>query len=230
MKTVWLILSKDVLVELRTREVMLTMGLFGVLIVVIFAFTFQLGNDHVIKEVAPGIIWVTLAFSGNLGIARVIDRERESGVMQALLLSPAGPATIFWAKALGVFIFIVATQLVVMPLALVFVGINAPAEGILLLTGGIVLGALGFALIGTLFGAMLADVRLREVLIPVIVFPIIIPVLIGGAELALIALADQPPIDQTRLAASARWMAIMGGFDLVYLALAPWLFQRVMVD
>ncbi|MFO0750911.1 MAG: heme exporter protein CcmB [Myxococcota bacterium] len=223
LRAIWLVLGKDVLVELRTREVLLTMGLFAVLVVVIFAFTFQLGAD-VVQQVAPGILWVTLVFSGNLGIARVMDRERENGAMQGLLLGPGGPAAVFWAKALGVFVFVLMTQVLVVPLALLFVGIAVPASGILLLVVALVLGTLGFSLIGTLFGAMLADVRLREVLVPVIVYPVVVPVIVAGVQLTACALGLLPRED------AGDWLGLMGGFDLVYLAIAPWVFQRVMVD
>lgn len=223
LRAIWLVLLKDVLVELRTREVLLSMGLFGVLVIVIFVFTFQLGAD-VAQQVAPGILWVTLAFSGNLGIARVMDRERENGAMQSLLLGPGGPTAVYWAKALGVLVFVLVTQLVVVPLALVFVGISVPGDGVALLVVALVLGTLGFALVGTLFGAMLADVRLREVLIPVIVYPIVVPVIVAGVQLTGCALGLVPKED------AGDWLALMGGFDLVYLAVAPWVFQRVMVD
>lgn len=223
LRAIWLILGKDVLVELRTREVLLTMGLFAVLVVVIFAFTFQLGAD-VVQQVAPGILWVTLVFSGNLGIARVMDRERENGAMQGLLLGPGGPVAVFWAKALGVVVFVLMTQVIVVPLALLFVGIAVPVDGILLLVTGLVLGTLGFALIGTLFGAMLADVRLREVLIPVIVYPVVVPVIVAGVQLTACALGLAPRED------AGDWLGVMGGFALVYLAITPWVFQRVMVD
>lgn len=223
LRTVWLILSKDVLVELRTREVVLTMGLFAVLVVVIFAFTFQLGAD-VVQSVAPGILWVTLAFSGNLGITRVIDREREHGAMTGLLLGPAGPMAVFWAKVAGVFVFMTVTQVIVVPLALLFVGISVPEGGLPLLTLALVLGSLGFALVGTLFGAMLADVRMREVLIPVIVYPVVVPVIVAGVQLSACALGLAPPED------ARDWLLLVVGFDLIYLTVAPWVFTRVMVD
>lgn len=218
-----LILKKDVLVELRTREVILTMALFSVLVVVIFAFTFQLGAD-VVQQVAPGILWVTLAFSGNLGISRVIDREREHGAMQGLLLGPAGPVAVYFAKMLGVLVFMLVTQIIVVPLALLFVGIEVPEGGIDLLVGALVLGSIGFAVVGTLFGAMLADVRLREVLIPVLVYPVVVPVIVAGVSLSACALGLAPPED------ARDWLLLVVGFDLVYLAIAPWVFARVMVD
>jgi len=221
--SIGLILTKDVLVELRTREVILTMALFSVLVVVIFAFTFQLGAD-VAQEVAPGILWVTLAFAGNLGISRVIDREREHGAMQMLMLGPSGPIAVYLAKVIGVLVFMLTTLVIVVPLALIFVGIEVPPGGVGLLVLALVLGSLGFAVVGTLFGAMLADVRLRDVLIPVLVYPVVVPVIVAGVSLSACALGLAPPDDESD------WLLLVVGFDLIYVAIAPWVFTRVMVD
>jgi len=215
------ILAKDLTVELRTREVFLTMSLFGVLIVVIFAFAFNL-DPQSLRAVAPGLLWVTVVFAGNLGVARVMDKERELGAFQGLMLAPGGPAALFWGKAVGVFLFMLAMELLVVPLALLFVSIELPLAGIGMLVLGLTLGTLGFALIGTLFGAMLADVRMREVLIPVVVYPVIVPVLVAGVKLT--AHAFDPALGEPE-----GFLPLMIGFDLLYLALAPWVFARTMV-
>lgn len=216
------ILAKDLKVELRTREVFLTMTLFAILIVVIFAFAFQLDADAT-RAVAPGLLWVTVVFSGNLGVARVMDKERELGAFQGLLLAPAGPMAVFWGKAMGVFLFMLAMELLVVPLALIFVSISLPTSGILTLILTLFLGTLGFALVGTLFGAMLADVRMREVLLPVVVYPVVVPVLVAGVKLS--AWAFDPAAEEP-----VGFLPLMAGFDLLYLALAPWVFGRTMVE
>jgi heme exporter protein B len=217
-----LILSKDLMVEIRTREVLLTMSLFAVLVVVIFAFAFQLDVDGT-RAVAPGLLWVTVVFAGNLGIARVMDKERENGAFQGLILAPGGPIAVFIGKAVGVFVFMLLMELLVVPLALLFIGISLPSSGLALLVAALVLGTLGFALVGTLFGAMLADVRMREVLIPVVVYPVVVPVLVAGVKLT--AHAFSPSLDD-----DASFLGLMAGFDLIYLALAPWVFARVLTE
>lgn len=223
MATVWAILKKDFVVELRTREVVASMVLFALLVVVIFAFAFSIGGD-IVQEAGPGILWVTLVFAGNLGVDRVFQNERAQGCMSGLLMSPGGPIAVYFAKALGIFAFIVFMEALIVPLALIFVGITVPADGVGTLVGALALGALGFALIGTLFGATLGHVRLREVLIPLIVYPIVIPVLVAGVELTASALGEG-------IAGEAvDWFRLMVLFDLVFLALAPWVFARVMVD
>ncbi len=215
------ILAKDLKVELRTREVFMTMSLFAVLVVVIFAFAFNL-DQQTLKKVAPGLLWVTVVFAGNLGVMRVMDKEREHGALQGLMLSPGGPIAVFIAKAIGVFLFMLAMELLVVPLTLMFVSVELPAEGIGLLIVSLVLGTLGYALIGTLFGAMLADVRMREVLIPVVVYPVVVPIVVAGVKLG--AHAFDPALGEPE-----GYLPLMIGFDLLYLALAPWVFSRTMV-
>jgi len=216
------ILGKDLKVELRTREVLLTMSLFGILVVVIFAFSFQL-DQAATRAVAPGLLWVTVVFAGNLGVARVMDKERELGAFQGLLLARGGPIALYWAKAAGVFLFMLAMELLVVPLTLLFVSIDLPVGGIGLLVVALLLGTLGFSLIGTLFGAMLADARMREVLIPVVVYPVVVPVLVAGVKLT--AHAFDPALGEPE-----GFLPLMLGFDVLYLAVAPWVFGRTMVE
>lgn len=220
MKTALLILKKDLAVELRTREVLLTMTLFSTLIVVIFAFAFQLDVDGT-RAVAPGLLWVVVVFAGNLGITRVMDKERENGALSGLLLSPGGPIAVFWGKAMGVFIFMLVMEIITIPLALLFIGIELPAHAIGDIVLALLLGSLGFSLIGTLFGAMLGEARLREVLVPLVVYPIIIPVLVAGVKLT--AFAISPSMDD-----ETNYLTLILGFDLLYLGLTPWVFARVL--
>jgi len=217
------ILHKDLVIEFRSKEVLVTMGLFSLLLVVIFAFAFQIEQD-VVQAAAPGIVWVTVAFAGNLGIGRVIDREREHGAMAGLLGSPAGPVAVFWAKVIGAFIFMLIVEIFLIPLAMVLIGLHLVDGGLAPLLIGLVLGSFGFAVIGTLFSAMLADTRLREVIVPVIVYPVAIPVLVAGVKTSAIAFTGVGGED------GDSFMLLLAGFDVIYAALAPWVFARVMVD
>jgi heme exporter protein B len=220
-----LLLAKELRVELRSREVLISMGLFALLLVVIFAFAFQLEQD-LVQALAPGLVWVTVLFSGHLGLARVIDREREHGALTGLLHSPAGPAAVFWAKALAAFLFMLLTELVLVPVAMVLVGLELADGGLLPLLTGLVLGSFGFAVVGTLFAAMLAEARLREVVIPLIVYPVAVPVLIGGVRTAGLAFTGSANAADELIS----YAMLLGGFDVLYGALAPWVFARVLVD
>ena len=124
-RAVWLILRKDILIELRTREVLATMGLFALLLVVVFAFAFSMDKTRA-QLVGPGIIWVTILFSGTLGLYRLFDRERDHAAMAGLLLAPGGAISVYIAKVLGLVLFITVTEIVVLPLMLAFMDISIP--------------------------------------------------------------------------------------------------------
>jgi heme exporter protein B len=222
-RTVWLILRKDILTELRTREVVATMGLFSLLLVVVFAFAFPVDLRSA-RVVAPGVLWVVVLFSGTLGLGRVFDREREAGCFTALILAPGGAVAVYVAKVLGVFLFTVVVEVITLPVALLFLGISVPADGLGLLVFALFLGTVGFSLIGTLFAGMLASAHLREVLVPVVVYPVVVPVIIAGVELTSIALGHGLPME------TSRWVNLMIGFDLLFLAISPWVFGRVMLE
>jgi heme exporter protein B len=221
--TVWLILRKDLLTELRTREVISTMGLFGLLTVVVFAFAFSVDEVRA-RLVTSGIIWVVLLFASTLGVNRVFDQEQQSGGLLALCLGPAGPVAVYVAKALGIFLFTVIAQLMTVPLMLIFLSVEVPEGGVNLLVIALLLGSVAVAEVGTLFAAMLANARLREVLLPLLVYPIVLPAIIAGVELTEIAMGGGLPETQTG------WIQLMAGFDLIFSVIPAWVFGRVMID
>lgn len=221
--TIWLILKKDVVTELRTREVVSTMGLFALLLVVVFAFAFSIDESRS-RLVAPGIVWVVILFAGTLGLARVFDRERDNDCLMALCMAPAGPAAVYVGKALGVMIFTFVTEAITLPLMLLFVSVEVPTEGIGLFLAAVALGTAGFCLVGTLFAGMLANARLREVMLPLLVYPVTVPVIIAGVELTTIAFGGGLPQE------ADGWLRLMVGFDILFAVVPPWIFGRVMVD
>ncbi len=222
-RTVWLIFAKDLRIELRTRETIATMALFALLVVVIFAFAFSIDQERA-SLVGPGVLWVTILFSGTLGLTRVFDRERDNGCLQGLFLSPGGPRAVYVSKVMGLLVFMWVAEVLTIPPILALTGLSVTAEGWPLFIGAVLLGTLGFALIGTLFGGMLASARLREVLIPVVVYPVVTPVLVAGVELTEVAAGGgTPETVETGL-------RLMIGFDIIFLVVPPWVFARVMVD
>ncbi|MGB0589841.1 MAG: heme exporter protein CcmB [Myxococcota bacterium] len=221
--TVWLILRKDLLTELRTREVISTMGLFALLTVVVFAFAFSVDEVRA-RLVTSGIIWVILLFASTLGVNRVFDQEQQSGGLLALCLGPAGPVAVYVAKALGIFLFTVIAQLLTVPLMLIFLSVEVPEGGVGLLIIALLLGSVAVAEVGTLFAAMLANARLREVLLPLLVYPIVLPAIIAGVELTEIAMGGGLP--ETQMG----WIQLMAGFDLIFSVIPAWVFGRVMID
>lgn len=223
LRNIWLLVRKDLLVELRSREVVATMVIFSILLVVIVAFSLSIDETRA-KLIGAGIIWIVVLFSGTLGLGQVFAREREHGCLTHLLLSPAGPTAVFFAKALGLIIFMSFTQLVTLPLAFAFIGLSVPAEGIGLLCLTLTLGTLAFAFVGTLFGAMFANARLKDVLLPVVVYPVVAPILIGGVKLTEIAMGVGMEGD------TEGWLRVMVAFVLIFSLLPAWIFGKVMLD
>ncbi|GMV39710.1 MAG: hypothetical protein AMXMBFR64_14260 [Myxococcales bacterium] len=215
------ILRKDLLVELRTKEVLLTMGLFAVLTVVIFSFAFYVDDDRA-RAYAPGILWVTVIFSGTLGLNRLFDREQENDCMSALMLSSAGPKAIFLAKSLGNLLFTLVMELLTVPLILLFFDLSVDRPALLLLV--LLAGTVGFCFVGTLFAAMLVRARMKEVLLPLVVYPVVVPVIIGGVK-ATSGILNGYPTDEV-----VEWARLLLAFDLVFVVLSVWLFERMWVE
>jgi len=175
------VFEKDIHIELRTREIVTTAGFFAVLVATLASFSFYTGADQGAR-IAPGAMWLSIAFSSVLALARTWQREREDGALVALLISPIPRSSIFLGKALGVFAFITAIECIVVPVvSLLFHidligrhGVLAPLLPILLL------GTLGVAATGTLFGAMTVRTRARDLVLASVLFPLLSPTLLSG--------------------------------------------------
>jgi heme exporter protein B len=223
LRTVAVVMRKDLIVETRSREVLYTSALFAVLCVLVFAFGF-VHEGRAESTAAAAILWIAIAFAGTLALGRAFERERQSETLRALLLAPAARPAIYVGKLLGIVSLLLACEVVLVPLvALLF---QAPLFAqpfwlaIVLLAGTI-----GFAAVGTLFAAMLVRARTRDVLLPVLLYPITVPVIIAGVRATSTLL--QPELD---LAGIRFWLALLGCFDVVFVTLALWTFEPLMTD
>ena len=219
----WLVLRKDLTVEVRSREIAYTTLFFGVSCVLVFAFAL-LKEGQALDDGAAGILWIAIAFAGTLALGRAFERERQSETLRALLLAPAARPAIYVGKLLGIVALLVSAEIVLIPLvALLF---QAPLLRhpfwlvVILLTG-----TLGFAAVGTLFAAMLVRARNRDVLLPVLLYPITVPVIIAGVRATAALL--QPELDT---AIVRFWVSLLFAFDVVFVTLALWTFEPVMTD
>lgn len=210
------IVKKDLRVEWRSREILYTMTFFAVLTVVIFAFTL-VERGRPVAPLAGGMLWIVIAFAGTLGLGRMFDREREGDTHRALLLSPVSPATIYLAKLLGVVLFILATEAVVVPLLFVLFDLEAASLPLLALL--LLLGTLGFAAVGALFAATLMQARSRDVLLPILLFPIVTPLIVAGAKGTAALLAGGIAAE-----GALTWIRLAAVFDLVFVTLSLWAF------
>ncbi len=212
------ILGKDLLVEFRTREILLTMALFSMLLVIIFAFAF-LSDPTKAKDYGPGIIWVTVLFSATIGQNRLFDRERENGCLWGLLLSSVDAGTIFLAKATAQFIFTLLMELPTILLIILF--FDLPLVQPMEFIASLLLGTVALSLVGTLFSAMLMNARMKEVLLPLVTYPLLVPVVIAGVKVTSVAVGA--PVNED----AWMWLKFLLGFDMIF-AVATWfLFGRM---
>jgi heme exporter protein CcmB len=218
-----LVLRKDVAVEARSREIVYTTLLFAVSAVMIFSMAF-VQEGVPVAGAAPGILWVAVAFSGTLALGRTFERERYGDTLKALLMAPVPRPAIYLGKLLGMVALMLATQVVLVPtVAFLF---HAPLFARpMLLVALLVLGSLGFASVGTVFAAMLARVRTRDVLLPLLLYPITIPVMIAGV-LGTSALLQEPVNEPT----ATMWIGVLASIDTVFLTLALWTFEPLVTD
>jgi len=211
------ILWKDIRYELRSRQTWLGMGMFVLLVLVIFNFTFDLRVDNV-SAVAPGVLWIAFIFASLLGLGRTLAAEREQHSMDRLLLCPVDRKAIYLAKLLGNLLFIGVVEIVALPIyALLF---NVPLPAALLLI--VLLGTLGIATIGTLFSVMAAATHARELLLPILVFPLIVPVVISvvrATQQLMAPTVNEPP-----------WIGLLIAFDVIFLSISMLTFQYVVEE
>ena len=222
-RVVWIVARKDLAIEARSRELVNTTLFFALSCVIIFAVAF-VREGRALGDAAAGILWIAIAFSGTLALGRTFERERYADTLRALLLAPSDRPAIYVGKLIGIVGLLIATELVVVPLvALLFQAklFDFP----LLLTGLLLFGTLGFACVGTLFAAMLARARSRDVLLPILLYPVTIPVMIAGVRGTSALLEATPDVAMARL-----WIMLLVSFDVVFLTLSLWTFEPLMTE
>jgi heme exporter protein CcmB len=221
--TAWLITRKDLLIEFRSREVVYTTLFFAVSCVLVFAFSF-VREGVAVQDAASGILWIAIAFSGTLALGRTFERERQNDTLRALLLTPVDRPAIYVGKLAGVLVLLGVIEGIITPLvALMF---DAPVLGHpLVLVALLAAGTIGFAAVGTLFAAMLVRAQSRDVLLPILLYPITIPVIIAGVRgtAALFEADANMPI-------ARMWLGMLVAFDVTFLTLALWAFEPAMSE
>jgi heme exporter protein CcmB len=222
-RTAWLVLRKDFAIEVRSLEVLTTTLFFAISCVLIFAFAF-VKNGQAPEDAAAGILWIAIAFSGTLALGRTFERERYGETLRALLLAPAPRPALYVGKLLGMLALLGVAELLLVPL-IAFLFQAALFSRPLLLLGILGGGTIGFAAVGTLFAAMLVRARSRDVLLPILLYPITIPVIIGGVRGTAALLAS--PVDEP---SAVMWIGILTAFDVVFVTLSLWTFEPLMTE
>jgi heme exporter protein B len=211
-----LVFQKDVRIELRSGEILITTGFFAFLVAIMTSLSFYL-DDVTSRRVAPGVLWISIAFSGVLAMGRSFQRERDHDVMRGLLLSPLPRAGIFFGKMLGILAFLSFVEVLLVPLIAVLYRLDLsatwPKLGLLVL-----LGTLGFAAAGTLFAAMGVRTRTKELVLSVVLFPLVAPALLAGV------VSCREVLGGASLSEILDWVRVLLAFDLVLITLCAILF------
>lgn len=222
-RVAWLVVRKDLMVEARSLEIVTTTLFFAVTVVLVFAFGL-VREGRAVDDVAAAILWIALAFSGTLALGRTFERERQADTLRALMLAPADRPAIYAGKLAGMLLLMLLVEAILVPLiGLLF---QAPIfDHLGWLLALLAAGTLGFASVGTLFAAMLVRARSRDVLLPILLYPITVPVMIAGVRGTAALFQATPDEPLARF-----WVALLVFFDVVFVTLALWTFEPVMTD
>jgi len=222
-RVAWLIFRKDLAVEARSWELVSTTVFFSVACLLVFTIAL-INEGQAVGDVAAGILWVAIAFSGTLALGRTFERERQTDTLRALMLAPADRPALYVGKLLGILFLMLLTEVILVPLVALF--FQAPiVDWPLHLAALLLAGTLGYAAVGTLFAAMLVRARSRDVMLPILLYPITVPVIIAGVR-GTAALFQETP----DAALAQFWLALLVFFDVVFVTLALWTFEPVMTE
>lgn len=216
---VYALMAKDLLLELRNRESVTSVLVYALLVLVIFNFALDL-RPEVMDAVGPGVLWVAVVFTGPVYLARAFSEERDRGTLEMLLAAPLERSALFLAKLAGSVLVMIVAQIMLVP---AFIGLFNLRVDVLILAPALFLGDIGLAAVGTIFSAIAAHTRAREVLLPVLIFPIIVPLVIAVVQVTGLALGSGLTQDRP-------WIGLLVAFDAVYLAIGAVLFEYVLEE
>ena len=211
---------KDILLEVRTKEIVSSVLLFAFLAVIIFSFAFD-PTPAVVALVAPGILWVAFTFAGVLGFNRSFILEKDKGSLDGLLLCPVSRDVIYLGKLAGSFLFMIVVEALLLPVFAVLYDFSLFIPELLLIAA---LATLGFAAVGTLFSAMAVNTRSRETMLPLLLLPLTVPIIIAAVE------ATGAILDGDSLGDLGRWWQLLLAFDVIFLVLSSLLFGAVLEE
>ena len=211
---------KDLLLELKSKDVIISIVSFALLALVIFNFAFG-SSSQLASLIAPGAIWVSITFAGVIGLNRLFVIEHDQGSIIGLLLTPVSKDSIFFGKMLSMFVFLTISEIILLPIYAILFNTSITHPIFLLI---VVLGTIGFASLGTLFSAMAVNTRSREIMLPVMFLPIVMPILIGSV------VASANILDGGGWSDAARGIHIIIVFDVLSLVVSPLLFEQIMQE
>ena len=213
---------KDLSAELRSRELISAMLVFALLVILIFNFALDL-DPATRREstITAGVLWVIFVFAGTLGLNRSMAVEKDRGCMDGLLLAPVDRSAIYFGKALGNLVFMVMVEIIVLPVYSLLYNVNLFNPGLLVV---ILLGSIGYVAVGTLLAAMAVQARTRDILLPILLFPVVLPVILAAVK-ASTGFLDGIPIDEIR-----PWLNLLIAYDIIFSAVAFMVFDYVVEE
>jgi len=210
LRVVGAIVWKDLVAEMRSREMMSAMLVFALLVVLIFNFALEL-DVRTRETVTAGVLWVTFAFAGTLGLNRSIAVEKDRGCLDGLLLAPIDRSALYFGKVMSNLLFMLAVEAVIFPLYSILYNVNLFVPGLLLV---VLLGSWGYVAVGTLLATMTVQTRTRDVLLPILLFPVVLPVLVPALK------ASDAYLQGLEMAAIMPWLNLLIAYDVIFTALA----------
>lgn len=220
LRPVFAILVKDILLELRTRDILVSMVLFGLLVIVVFNFALD-PTPRTVAAVAPGILWVSFTFGGVLGLNRSFGLEKDRGNLHGLMLAPVSRDALYFGKMLGNFLFMLMVEAIVYPAFAIIFNLPLWVPGLIPIA---LLATVAISAVGTVFSAMAVNTRSREAMLPALFFPVIVPVIIGAVEATGGLLASDEDAN------IVRWATFLVVFDAVFLVVCPAVFGMILEE
>ncbi len=216
MAVVW----KDLTAEIRSREVFSAMLVFALLVVLIFNFALDL-EAGTRASITSGVLWVTFTFAGTLGLNRSMAQEKDRGCMDGLLMAPVDRSAIYMGKVIGNLVFMFAVEIVVIPVFSVLYNVNLINFGLILV---VLLGSVGYIAVGTLLASMAVQTRTRDMLLPILLFPVVIPLIVAAVK-ASAGFIQSLPLNEI-----TPWLNLLIVYDVVFLAVAWMVFDYVVEE
>jgi len=220
LKTIGAIVWKDLAAELRSRELLAAMLVFALLVVIIFNFAIEL-QPALRLTITPGVLWVTFAFAGTLGLNRSMAIEKDRGCLDGLLLAPVDRSAIYFGKAVSNLAFMMIVEVIVLPVYALLYNVNLFQPGLLLT---ILLGSIGYVAVGTLLSSMAVQARTRDALLPIMLFPVVLPVLLAAVK------ASGGFLQQVPMNTIWPWLNILIVYDVVFTAIAFMVFDFIVEE
>ena len=214
------IIWKDLAAELRSRELISAMLVFALLVILIFNFALEL-DPKTRSSVTSGVLWVTFAFAGTLGLNRSMAMEKDRGCLDGLLLTPIDRSAIYFGKAIGNLIFMILMAVIVLPIYSVLYSTNLFQPGLILV---ILLGSIGYIAVGTLLASMAVQTRTRDILLPILLFPLAVPILIAAVK-ASAGFLESIPWEEI-----VPWLNLLVVYDIIFIAIAFMVFDYIVEE